>query len=408
MSAITNCRLCRSKNLKNLFSLGNQSFTGIFPKNKNQTVPKGNLSLLICNKCKLVQLKNNFNPKVMYGRNYGYRSGLNASMVNHIKNKVVFLKKKVKLEKDDRIIDIGSNDGTLLNFFKPNKYKLIAVDPTIKKYKKFYKKNIIKISDFFSYKKLEKHLIKKKAKLITSIAMFYDLPDPVYFAKQVYDSLEDNGIWHLEQSYSGSMLHTLSYDTICHEHLEYYSLYSIKKIFDKSGFKIIDINFNDINGGSFAITVSKKISKYIETKKISKILKLENKKGINNYQTYKIFYKKIKKQKEKILNFFKKIKEKKQTVIGYGASTKGNVLLQFCRLNSTHLKFICDVNPDKYGSYTPGTKIKIISEKEGKKIDPDYFFVLPWHFRKFIMKKESNLRNKGKKLIFPLPNFEVI
>ena len=408
MSKIKKCRSCNSNKLQKLFSLGNQSFTGIFPKNKNQKVPRGKLILVICNRCKLVQLSENFNLKKMYGNNYGYRTGLNLSMVNHIKDKINFLKKKFRIVKDDIVIDIGANDGTLLSFLDPKKNKLIAVDPTIKKFNKFYKKNIIKVPNFFSFRDVEKYLKNKKAKLITSIAMFYDLPDPVFFAKQIYKTLADEGVWHFEQSYSGYMLKNLSYDTICHEHLEYYSLYSIKKILDSANLKIIDICFNNINGGSFALTVAKKNSKYLENENIYKILRDEKNKKINSAYIYKQFYKKINREKDKMINFFKKTKLHHKTVIGYGASTKGNVLLQYCNIKTKNIKYICDVNKDKDGRYTPGTKIKIISEEKAKQLNPDYFFVLPWHFRNFILDKEKKSIKSGTKFIFPLPKFQVI
>ena len=408
MSEIKKCRSCNLNKLQKLFSLGNQSFTGIFPKNKNQKVPRGKLILVICSSCKLVQLSENFNLKKMYGNNYGYRTGLNLSMVNHIKDKINFLKKKFRIVKDDIVIDIGANDGTLLSFLDSKKNKLIAVDPTIKKFNKFYKKNIIKVPNFFSYRRVEKYLKNKKAKLITSIAMFYDLPDPVFFAKQIYKTLADEGIWHFEQSYSGYMLKNLSYDTICHEHLEYYSLYSIKNILDSVNLKIIDISFNNINGGSFALTVAKKNSKYFENKKIYKILRDEKNKKINSAYIYKQFYKRINKEKDKMISFLKKIKLQRKTVIGYGASTKGNVLLQYCNIKNKNMKYICDVNKDKDGCYTPGTKIKIISEEKAKQLNPDYFFVLPWHFRNFILNKENKTIKSGTKFIFPLPKFQVI
>ena len=194
----------------------------------------------------------------------------------------------------------------MLKCFDYNKYNLVGIDPTILKFKKYYPKKIKKVSKFFSKKNLFKTIKNKKAKLITSIAMFYDLPDPTSFAKEIYSLLDDNGVWHLEQSYSAFMLKNLSYDTICHEHLEYYSLKSIKYILDKASLKIIDIKFNKINGGSFAINVAKKNSSLLSDKKnILKILKNEKIKKINSTQIYKKFYKKISDEKSKINKFAK-------------------------------------------------------------------------------------------------------
>ena len=204
----------------------------------------------------LLQLEETFDPNLMYGNNYGYMSSLNNSMLKHLYQKSLDLRKMSDLSRGDIIIDIGSNDGSFLKFF-PNKYNLVGIDPTIKKLGKFYRKDITKFPTFFSKEFVEKKF-RKKIKLVTSISMFYDLDNPIKFAEDIYDILDRNGLWHLEQSYMPMMLKNNSYDTICHEHLEYYSLKSIKYIFDKVGFKIVDLNFNEVNGGSFALTVAKK------------------------------------------------------------------------------------------------------------------------------------------------------
>jgi hypothetical protein len=405
---IVQCRSCKSRNIKNAFSLGSQSLTGVFPNKKNLNISKGELSLVFCKNCSLLQLENSFNPEEMYGENYGYMSSLNQSMFNHLKNKVNYLKKKIQLNYRDIVIDIGSNDGTFLSFFD-KKFDLIGVDPTIKKFGKRYRKDITKISKFFSKKVVEKYLTRKKAKLITSIAMFYDLEDPLKFVRDIHESLDDNGIWHFEQSYMPYMIKNISYDTICHEHLEYYSLKSIKHILDKVGFSIIDIELNSINGGSFALTVAKKHAEFKSNKKIVDwILYKEDLFKFNNLETFKKFYSDALKQKKLLRDLLYNLKDMKKKVLGYGASTKGNVILQFCKINSKILPYIGEVNAFKYDKFTPGTNIKIISENKAKKMNPDYFLVLPWHFRDFIIQKEKSFLNNGGKLIFPLPDIEII
>ena len=405
---ITNCRSCQSKSLQKLYSLGNQYLTGIFPKNKSEKVPKGELSMVMCNKCKLLQLENSFDVNVMYGENYGYLSSLNPHMVKHLKVKSEKLKKISNLGNQDTVIDIGSNDGTFLSNFKSSN-NLIGVDPTIKKLKKFYRKDISTISDFFNIRTVSKYISNKKAKIITSISMFYDLPSPIQFAQDIFECLDNDGIWHLEQSYMPLMLKNISYDTICHEHLEYYSLETIKFIFDKVGFKIIDLEFNDINGGSFALTVSKKKSKYSEYSKIVNwLLSKEEKYRYNSSHTHLNFFKSIKEHKKFLKDLLLNLIDMKKKVIGYGASTKGNVILQFCNLTSSDIKFIVDVNKDKNNKYTPGSLIRIQSEKEIKRYNPDYMLVLPWHFKNFILQKEKNYLNQGGKLIFPLPDIEIV
>ena len=405
---IVQCRSCKSRNIENAFSLGSQSLTGVFPNKKNLNISKGELSLVFCKNCSLLQLENSFNPEEMYGENYGYMSSLNQSMFNHLKNKVNYLKKKIHLNYRDIVIDIGSNDGTFLSFFD-KRFDLIGVDPTIKKFGKRYRRDITKISKFFSKKVVEKYLTRKKAKLITSIAMFYDLEDPLKFVRDIHESLDDNGIWHFEQSYMPYMIKNISYDTICHEHLEYYSLKSIKHILDKVGFSIIDIELNSINGGSFALTVAKKHAEFKSNKKIVDwLLYKEDLFKFNNLETFKKFYSDALKQKKLLRDLLYNLKDMKKKVLGYGASTKGNVILQFCKINSKVLPYIGEVNAFKYDKFTPGTNIKIISENKAKKMNPDYFLVLPWHFRDFIIQKEKSFLNNGGKLIFPLPDIEII
>ena len=399
---ISKCRSCKSINLKKTFSLGKQVFTGLFPKNKNEIVPNGELSLIFCNNCSLLQLERSFDKKTLYGDNYGYMSSLNNSMKYHLWKKANLLK-KYNLTNKDIIIDIGSNDGTFLSFFE-KKFRLIGVDPTIKKFKKYYRKDIIKVANFFSKETLIP-IINKKAKLITSIAMFYDLENPVKFAEDVYELLDDDGIWHLELSYMPLMIKNLSYDTICHEHLEYYSLNSIKYIFDKVGFSIIDLQVNNINGGSFSITLNKK---KISNKTVDYFLNQEIKNNINHMSSFKKFFFQINKQKKYLKDLLENLADMKKKVYGYGASTKGNVILQFSGINEQLLPLIGEVNSFKFNKYTPGTKIKIVSEKLIKKKKPDYLLVLPWHFKDFIIKKEKKFLDAGGRLIFPLPQIEII
>lgn len=404
---IHNCRSCKSKKIIKVFSLGKQFLTGIFPENKNVKISNGFLSMVLCKNCKLLQLENSFKAEEMYGENYGYMSSLNKSMFDHLNQKVSKLKKKINLKPKDLIIDIGSNDGTFLSFFS-KQFNLVGIDPTIKKFSKFYRRDIKKIPSFFNKKEINK-ITSKKAKLITSIAMFYDLEDPIKFANDVYDLLSVQGVWHLELSYMPSMIKNVSYDTICHEHLEYYSLTSIKYIFDKVGFKIIDIEFNDINGGSFALTVAKKKSKIKESKMIVKwLLNKEKNLKINEIETFKKFYKKCLQQKYELNSLLKNLKKMNKKVYGYGASTKGNVILQFCNINRSKIRFIGEVNKYKYNKITPGSKIDIISEKKLRQLKPDYLLVLPWHFKNFILNKEKEYLKSGVKFIFPLPEIQIV
>ena len=398
------CRSCKSKSLTNLYSLGKQTLTGVFPPRKNAKITKGYLNMMICNNCKLVQLDKNFDPNEMYGDNYGYMSSLNKSMISHLNLKALNLKKKYKLKPKQNILDIGSNDGTFLSFFN-NKFNLFGCDPTIKKFHKLYRKDIVKMPSFFSSKLFNK----QKFNLITSISMFYDLPDPLDFAKQISSVLHDNGIWHIELSYMPMMIKNRSYDTICHEHLEYYSLKSLKYLINKANLKIINLSFNQTNGGSIEVDVAKKKSKLKECKHLIKwVLESEKLNNYNDIKKHKQFFLECKNHKILLKKLLLSLKKKKKKIIGYGASTKGNVLLQFCNLNSNILSCIAEVNKFKFDKFTPGSKIKIVSEKKAKLKKPDYMLVLPWHFKDHIIKRENLFLKNGGKLIFPLPEIEII
>ncbi len=406
------CRICGNHQLDLILDLGMLSLTGVFPKSKIEKVPTGPLNLIKCNEnysnnsCGLVQLRESYNPELMYGQNYGYRSGLNSSMVQHLHNKVKRIIDCVPLNPEDIIVDIGSNDSTLLQAYPKKTLNLVGFDPTGEKFKKFYPDHITLIADFFTSKSFKSIFGNKKAKIITSIAMFYDLEEPLEFVREVYDILSVDGIWILEQSYLPLMLEVNAFDTICHEHLEYYRLKQIYWMMNKVGFKIIDVEFNQTNGGSFSVTVAKLDSPLAEAASLEKLLAEEEKKGLNTSKPYDEFRKKVFEFKIQIRKLLNKIHNEKEVVLGYGASTKGNVILQFAEITSKDIPYIGEVNADKFGCYTPGSLIPIISEDEAKKMNPDYFFVFPWHFKEFILKKEKTTLNNNTALLFPLPTIE--
>ena len=411
---IEGCRICGNQQLDLILDLGNLALTGIFPKTKSEDVPTGPLTLVKCREtttndsCGLVQLKETYNPDLMYGQNYGYRSGLNTSMVNHLQNKVKKILDYVTLNPDDVIVDIGSNDSTLLQAYPKEQTALVGFDPTGEKFKKYYPNHITLFTDFFSSETFKIKFENKKAKVITSIAMFYDLEDPIGFVQEVYDILSEDGIWVFEQSYLPYMLEANSFDTICHEHQEYYRLKQIQWMMKKVGFKIIDIEFNQVNGGSFSVTVAKLGSLLPETPDVAKLLRDEESNGLSTNEPYDAFRNQVFKWKSSMRQLLNKIHNENGLVLGYGASTKGNVLLQFTGITPKDIPYIGEVNTDKFGCYTPGTLIPIISEEEARKMDPDYFFIFPWHFKDFILKKEKSNSNEKVSLLFPLPSIEIV
>ncbi|SFM89256.1 class I SAM-dependent methyltransferase [Methanolobus profundi] len=405
---IEKCRISGSRNLITVLSLGDQYLTGVFPNSPDELITKGPIDLVWCPDSGLLQMKQSYSLEEMYGDNYGYRSGLNVSMVKHLQQKIQTLEQLAKPNEDELVIDIGSNDATSLKAYK-GKFQKVGIDPTGKKFKQYYTDDITLIPDFFSAATFMDKFPDKKAKIITSIAMFYDLEEPASFVKDIGNVLEDDGVWHFEQSYMPSMLQNNSYDTICHEHLEYYSLKVIKNMLQNCGLRIIDVEMNQINGGSFAVTACKENAPYKSNLTvIDRVLKQEEEMGLDTPKPYLDFAERVFQHRKELTELIDSLVADGKKILGYGASTKGNVLLQFCDLTTRHIPCIAEVNEDKFGSFTPGTNIPIVSEKEAMETKPDYFLVLPWHFKDSILEREKEYMERGGKFIFPLPKIEIV
>ena len=399
------CRNCFSKKIYKVFSLGNIYFTGKFLKRKKNP-RKGPINVVMCKNCKLVQLGNNFDIKYLYGPDYGYQTGINATMTEHVKKVARVLSKKTKIKRNEMALDIASNDGTLLNFYSKN-ITTFGMDPLVKKFESNYKKIDYKISDFFSAIKIKK-ITRKKFKIITALSVFYDLLNPNKFLNDVNEILDDSGIFLLEFADLASIIKFNMFDTFCHEHLEYYSLKVISKMCKKNDLRIFDIKTNSINGGSIQLFICKKSANYKNNNTpINRAFSFERKLKLHKKETYIKFFKKIKKIKKQTFNFIQKAKNKNKTIHCYGASTKGNVLLQYFKLNNKMISHVAERNPKKYNLYTPGSRIQIISESQSRKMLPDYYLVLPWHFKKEILIREKETIKNGSKFIFPLPKFTV-
>jgi len=405
---IKNCRICGSSNLINVLSLGEQYLTGVFPKSIHENITKGPLDLVWCPDSGLLQMKQTYSLDEMYGDNYGYRSGLNASMVRHLNNKINYLERLVSINENDLVIDIGSNDATALKAYS-GKFRKIGIDPTGTKFKEFYTDDISLIPDFFSADGFKKVFPEDKAKIITSIAMFYDLERPVDFVRDIEECLADDGIWHFEQSYMPSMLRTNAYDTVCHEHLEFYSFKVVKNLLERCGMRVIEVQMNAINGGSFAVTASKINASYrSNTPIINWMVQQEDEMGLDTPKPFRDFEERVFRHRKNLTTLIDALVADNKKIFGYGASTKGNVLLQFCGFTSKQIPYIAEVNETKFGAFTPGTHIPIISEKEAHSMKPDFFLVLPWHFRNSILEREQQFLEQGGKFIFPLPEIEII
>jgi len=396
------CKNCKNK-IKLIIKIGKQPISSVFLYKKKK-LKNYSLDLYECEKCRLVQTTTDILNKEMYGLTYGYRTSLSNLMIKHMKEKYRNILNSSILKKNSNILDIGSNDGTFLNFFKKEKINLYGIDPSSEKFKRFYNNKINLVVDYFSKEKIVKNFGNINFSLITSFAMFYDVNNPRKFCSDIYDLLDDNGIWILEMSYFPLLLKNLTYDQICHEHVAFYSLSSFKKIADYCNLKIIDYSLNEINGGSIEIVCSKKKI----TKNRKKISLLEDEEKKVNYLSYKKFISRIENSKKVLKEFIYQIKLSKRKVICYGASTKGNIILNYCKITFKDIPFVCDANPYKFGKYTPGSNIKIISKNLARKQRPDYFLVLIWSFRSEVITQEIRYIQSGGKLIFPLPIFHIV
>ena len=404
---LTHCRICNSDNLVDVINLKEQVITSRFPVYGDFSTLKTPIVLCMCSQCGLVQLRDMVKSSELYEYEYGYRSGISNTMRQHLKEYQTKIVSKVELLENDIVIDIGSNDSTMLQYYS-NKYRRIGVDPTGSQFKQYYR-DVELLPNYFTYDNVINTFGNIKCKVISSISMFYDLRDPVQFAKDIYLLLHEDGIWTCEQSYLLTMLQRNSIDTICHEHLEYYSLTQIKDIADRANFKIVDVETNDCNGGSFRIFLAKKESAaHTECSQlINEYLQNEIEYGVTKYETYQKFMDNCDVEINKLCKFIDIVLQNGQEMYVYGASTKGNCLLQYANLSKDKLKYAVERNLNKVGKMT-STGIPIISEEIMRKNPPKYLLVLPYHFRDEIIQREQDFLNGGGQLVFPFPKFEII
>ncbi len=409
------CRACGSSALTNVINLGEQHLQGSFIKLDKEEPPVRKIptSLVRCDPmrdekaCGLLQMEYTVPPEILYSA-YWYRSGTNQTMRSHLQG---IAEDGVSLVGKDkaRVLDIGCNDGTLLKCY-PKEFIKFGVDPS--DVAQEIEGDITTIQDIFPSKELTKALKGEKFDIITSIAMFYDLEDPVSFSKEIKKVLAESGVWIFEMSYMPLMLKMNSYDTICHEHLEYYSFAVLEYVLKKAELKIVDAVLNDINGGSircYATHVDNFVFKKNEALQRTNLLRQkEFDLELDTDKPYKNFQEHINVHKEELTSLLKKLKKEGKSIHVYGASTKGNTILQWCGIDNRIIDVAADRNPDKHGAYTLGTDIPIVSEEKSRAMKPDYYLALPWHFKEEFLKREQEALNSGVGMIFPLPNIEVI
>jgi SAM-dependent methyltransferase len=409
------CRVCGSSALTKVIDLGEQYLQGSFVKPGKELPPMRKIptSLVRCDPmkdekaCGLLQMEQTVPPEVLYSA-YWYRSGTNNTMRQHlhgiVEEAVVILNKPAA-----RVLDIGCNDGTLLSYY-PDNFEKYGVDPS--DVTQEIKGDITVVQDIFPSNELRSCLQGKQLDIITSIAMFYDLENPIEFTKGIKNSLAPEGIWVFEMSYMPTMLKMTSYDTICHEHLEYYSLAVIEYILKQAGMKIFNVSLNAINGGSIRCFATHAdnfaYKKDAFTQHIKALHQEEFDLELDTDKPYKNFQKRVNKHKTELTSLLKKLKKNGKQIHIYGASTKGNTILQWCGIDKRIIDVAAERNPDKYGARTLGTDIPIVSEAESRAMNPDYYLVLPWHFKEEFIEREQDTLNKGIGLIFPLPIIEIV
>jgi SAM-dependent methyltransferase len=409
------CRVCGSTALTKVIDLGEQYLQGSFVKPGKELPPMRKIptALVRCDAtrdekaCGLLQTINTVPPSVLYSA-YWYRSGTNQTMRNHLSGIVAEATEIISKEKA-RVLDIGCNDGTLLNCY-PRDFMKFGVDPS--DVAQEIKGDITVIQDLFPCEELEKRVQGQKFDLITAIAMFYDLEDPVSFVQSIKQALAPEGLWTFEMSYMPSMLKMNSYDTICHEHLEYYSLAVLETILKRAQMKMIRIGLNDVNGGSircYATHVDNfKYKRPEYTQMLEALRQEEFDMELDTDKPYRNFQERINVHREELNALLKKLKADGKRIHIYGASTKGNTILQWCGINSDIVEYAADRNPDKHGARTLGTDIPIISEAESRAMKPDYYLVLPWHFKREFLEREKEALDQGIGMIFPLPSIEIV
>ena len=397
-----------------LFSLGSLYVSDFLSQDDlDKKLEKYELKLLLEEDTGAVRLSGQPPANAMWGK-YWYRSGTNQTMKNELKKIVDSITNIVKHKKNTIWLDIACNDGTLLSHV-PQDYIKFGVDPADDSYKAESSKYGTIIQNYFSK---DLFLSDFKAGVVTTIAMFYDIPNPDKFIQDVYNVLDDNGLWVVQMSYTPLMIKQLAFDNICHEHMYYYSLFNIKNIFERNGFKILNCELNDVNGGSFRVYAIKDVAniKNFSTQQlrdvyefnVKSLLSYEKELKLDSPKTWQSFFENINKLKQQTLNFLEREWAEGKTVYGYGASTKGNTLLQYFDIDSRLVQKLVERSPYKFGLYTAGTNIPIISEEEMRKNPPDYMLVLPWHFIDEFVKREQDFLKNGGQFIVPCPKFEVI
>jgi NDP-4-keto-2,6-dideoxyhexose 3-C-methyltransferase len=400
----TKCRLCASQNLARVLSLGDQYVSDFVTAAGHH--PKSPLELIRCKDCGLVQLRHTF-PRTNLYRHYWYRSGISGTMREALANVALKAFQVAQPSSGQIVIDTGCNDGTLLRTYPKTGIKLVGFEPAENLVEDARQGTHWIFNDFFRADSFREKFAHEKAKIITSVAMFYDLEDPNMFVGDIAKCLASDGVWVVQQNYLATMLQKNGFDNIGHEHLEYYSLNTMEKLLARHGLEIFDAETNDVNGGSFRTYASHR-GKYAIQESVRRMRQTEEQLQLKNSEVYRTFAANIRKIKSHLTRLITKEVKNGKTVYVYGASNRGNTILQYCGLDYRLIKKATDANSEKWGLTTVGTKIPIVSKEEARRDRPDYFLILPHHFLEEIEREEKSYLDHGGRFIVPLPEVRVI
>jgi NDP-4-keto-2,6-dideoxyhexose 3-C-methyltransferase len=406
---VTACRLCASRDLNQILDLGHQALASVFPRNGEPDPPKAPLALVRCSQCGLVQLPCTVPKASLYTYDYGYFSGINATMRGHLLELASWAEKRIALRPGDVVLDIGCNDGTLLKGFGGTGLCRVGIDMIAGKFRDRVPADVLLWEGAFSAASWAESCGGRKASVITTVSVFYDLDSPNEAVAAIASALAPEGVWILEQAYLWAMIHRCAYDAICHEHVAYYGLAEIETLVAMHGLRVFDAALTPSNGGSLRLALCHVGASYRpEEGRIDHLRRLESVASADSFSVYADFGAKVSRSRDHLLSFIDLSTRRNKTIFVYGASTKGNTLLQYCGLDASVIAAAAERNPEKFGRRTPGTAIPIVSEETARECQPDYFLVLPWHFRREFIERESAFRRSGGRLVFPLPNFEIV
>lgn len=413
----TDCRVCGGP-LRFVLTLGDH-YVSDFPSPDQGNGVRAPLELAICERCTLLQLKHTVPAETMY-RNYWYRSGTNKTMCDALADITHKGERLIHLRGGDTVLDIGCNDGTLLGSYRVPGIHRVGFDPARNLTAYSTKVADTVVTTFFSAETYlaEPALAGRRPRIVTSIAMFYDLEDPNSFVAGIKTVMDPDGIWIVQMSYLPLMLTQNAFDNVCHEHLEYYSLTSMEALLDRHGMQVVDVELNDVNGGSFRLYIRNRganetafadeTHRLLAAERVEAMRAGERALALDSKETYEDFAFRVARIRKDVTEFINHQVEKDKTVFVYGASTKGNTLLQYFGLDHHVIPAAADRNPNKWGKVTVGTRIPIVSEEEARAGRPDFFLVLPWHFLTEFQSRERAYLRAGGRFIVPMPYFTLI